>query len=113
MHKLTDAQLSIMDNLASINCRDYTIAEVLGIDVKTLKSRYSKRMIQKRAIGRVELRKLQVEKGKTGDTAMLIWRGKNDLGQTDKQERLHGVTDALGELLKEVGSKGAGLPIKE
>lgn len=32
---------------------------------------------------------------------------------TDKQERIHGVTDGLAELLKEISGNGSGLPIKQ
>lgn len=103
-YKFTDEQIAKIDDLASLNCKDYTIAEVIGCDVATLKTHFSKRLIQKRAEGRAKLRQYQWEMAKT-HPVMDIWLGKQPewLGQTDKQEVTHGVTDDLGVLLLKIG----------
>ena len=44
--------------------------------------------------------------------AAFIWL-KNRAGWKDKQEQIHGVTDALSELLKEISGSGLGIPISE
>lgn len=85
--KFTAQQIAKMDDLASINCKDYTIASVLGVDVATLTKYYSERLIKKRAEGRLKLRRAQRDKALiTKDTAMLIFLGKNELGQADRRE---------------------------
>lgn len=42
-----------------------------------------------------------------------IFTAINITKMRNKDERTHGITDALADLIKEVGGKGAGLPIKE
>lgn len=81
----TEAQISQIDDLASINCKDYTIAECLDVPLNSLKRHFGKRMIQKRAQGRVKLRQYQEGMAKTSP-AMAIFLGKNELNQTDKQD---------------------------
>ena len=83
-HKLTEEELVRLDDMASVQCKDYTIAEVLGIDVTTLKKHYSKRLIQKRAIGRVSIHKAQANM--INQPVMAIWLGKQHLSQADKVE---------------------------
>lgn len=83
--KLTQQQLQKMDKMAKNNCKDYTIANVLGIDSKTLKKHYSKRLIQKRAMGQADLRRIQRKMAKES-AAMAIFLGKNELEQADKRE---------------------------
>lgn len=41
---------------------------------------------QKRAPGKISLRRKQYEAAMTGNTALMIWLGKQYLGQSDKQE---------------------------
>jgi len=40
----------------------------------------------KSAMGKMSIRRLQFEKAKEGNTTMLIWLGKQYLGQTDKAD---------------------------
>jgi len=42
---------------------------------------------EKRGLGTVSLRRKQFEKAMNGDKTMLIWLGKQLLGQADKQEQ--------------------------
>lgn len=69
---------------------------------------YSK---QKKQIGDVLIRKAQFQKAlginKDGDNTMLIWLGKQRLGQTEKQEGQVNVAEELRKCLVETfGSKG-------
>lgn len=41
---------------------------------------------QKRGKGKISLRRKQFQKALAGDTTLLIWLGKNMLGQSDKNE---------------------------
>ena len=69
-------------------------AERIGIDYDTLVSRIKERTglsfsdykEQKKEAMRVNLRKKQYDVAMAGNVSMLIWLGKNELGQSDKNE---------------------------
>ena len=86
--KLSQNKLQRLDQLARDNCKDYTIANILDIDVTTLKKHYSKRLVKKRAEGQGELRRTQRRLSKK-NPAMAIFLGKNELEQRDKREYEH------------------------
>lgn len=71
-------------------CYDKTIARLTGIPETTLKRRCGDLISQKRAERKNNLREMQNKAAAGGNTAMLIFLGKNDLGQTDKQAIEHG-----------------------
>ena len=81
----TDEEKQQIEQMAQDNCHLDTIALALSIAKTTLVRRYGTFIEQKRAQGRTELSHQQKEKCAKGDSAMLIWRGKQDLSQTDKQ----------------------------
>jgi len=81
----TEQQIAQIDDMASINCKDYTIAQVLCIPIKTLKRHFGQRLIEKRAEFKRMLRGYQSNLAKT-TPAMAIFLGKNELGQVDRQE---------------------------
>ena len=101
--KWTNAQIEQIDDLASINCKDYTIAECLDVSLMSLKRHFGKRMIQKRAQGRVKLRQYQEGMAKTSP-AMAIFLGKNELNQTDRQD-IHQTGDGLQIVINEPKAK--------
>jgi hypothetical protein len=74
--------------MAKIQCTQEEIAAVLGIHVSTLLR--DKKFCETYKIG-IEhgkkcLRRLQWDKAETGDTAALIWLGKQYLKQRDKHD---------------------------
>jgi hypothetical protein len=81
-----------VEELARIGCTEEDMAAVLGVSVDTLQRRKRARAefrgaIEKgRASLRNSLRRLQVKKALEGNTTMLIWLGKQYLGQRDRQE---------------------------
>lgn len=81
----TVAQIAKIDELALLNCKDYTIANIIGCKVDVLKAHFGKRLIQKRAEWRATLRRNQ-QKMAENQAAMAIFLGKNDLEQTDKKQ---------------------------
>jgi hypothetical protein len=69
-------------------------AEKLGINIDTLADRikertglsFSEYKDQKKEAMRVNIRKKQYDVAMAGNVSMLIWLGKNELGQKDKSE---------------------------
>lgn len=69
--------------LAAIGCKDHEIAEWFGVDQNTLRYNFSVELIKGRETLKHSLRKKQIEVAMSGNAVMLIWLGKNLLGQSD------------------------------
>lgn len=74
-----------VQKLAAIGCTDVEIGEIIGCSHDTLTRRFKDELITGRANGKASLRRKQYEQALSGNVAMLIWLGKQYLGQTDKQ----------------------------
>jgi hypothetical protein len=83
-----------VDSMCAIQCTGEEIAGVLGCDYDTLSSAiwrekelsFSEYFEQKRSNGKMSLRRKQYSTAMEGNPTLLIWLGKNWLGQTDKME---------------------------
>lgn len=77
---------NLIENLAEIFCTHEEIASVLEVNVKTLTSREEFLEAYKRGFdkGKKSLRRAQMDCAKKGNSAMLIWLGKQYLGQSEK-----------------------------
>jgi len=85
--------------LAFAGCKNSEIAHILGCDDETLKNNYSPILDKKRAERKAALRAQQTERALKGDIPMLIFLGKNELEQTDRQtQEIPGVEAALYEI---------------
>lgn len=77
--------LEMVEDLASNGCKQETIADLMEFSVnlfrthKDLKRRYKKAVAERKA----RLRFWQTQRAKAGDTGMLIWLGKQELGQRE------------------------------
>jgi len=71
--------------MALNNCHMDTIALALNIPKQTLLDNFRSYIRQKRAEGRTELRRMQRNQAPKSP-AMAIFLGKNELGQSDKQD---------------------------
>ena len=82
--------------LAAIQCTQEEIADILEISRQTLlkdeKFLYTFRT--KKEAGKSSLRRMQWKSAEGGNVTMLIWLGKQYLGQSDKQE--NNITGELG-----------------
>ena len=76
----------LVEKLASIGCPNKEIASMVGCSIDTLADRFSKLIEKGRENGKTRIREKQIQMALGGNVAMLIWVGKNMLGQTDKQE---------------------------
>ena len=74
--------------LAVMHCTQIEIAEFLGLHVRTLQRDKEFCRIYKEACasGAMSLRRMQWAAANKGNTTMLVWLGKQYLGQRDKQE---------------------------
>ncbi len=75
-----------VQKLAAIGCTDKEIADIVGCSHDTLTRRFKEDLAFGRANGRTSLRRKQWEVALSGNVTMLIWLGKQQLGQSDKQE---------------------------
>ena len=104
---LTEDALKLIENMARIMCTEEEIAQCLGASVDTLLNADNKELfrtaIEKgKANGKQSLRRKQYEVAMKGNASMLIWLGKQWLGQTDKVEQTTSFEDLtpLADLLK-------------
>tara|TARA_R110000868_G_scaffold410518_2_gene698944 strand:- start:5126 stop:5518 length:393 start_codon:yes stop_codon:yes gene_type:complete len=87
-----EIDLDAVERAASIGCIKEEIAAVIGVAPSTLYLRMTKEPEIAAAIergqskGRATLRRLQWQGANEGNATMLIWLGKQMLGQRDKQE---------------------------
>ena len=87
--------------LASFGCSITEIAKYFRIDESTVRKKYKDELETGRESLKVRLRQLQWDHAARGNTALLIWLGKQYLGQTDRKE-----IDLIGNLesvLKDCG----------
>lgn len=97
--KEPDVDANVMERLAAICCTMTEIAAVTGLSVDTLERRFAVPIKRGREVGKATLRREQYRLAMNGNPTMLIWLGKQLLGQSDKTEqRVTGLTFSLGNL---------------
>lgn len=82
--KEPDVPPDVMERMAAICCTMTEIAAVTGLSVDTLERRYAEPIKRGREVGKATLRREQYRLAMNGNPTMLIWLGKQLLGQTDK-----------------------------
>ena len=83
-----------VEKLCSIHCTGEEIAAILNIDYDTLnaaikreyKLSFSDYYKKHSSTGKASLRRMQFRAAESGNTTMLVWLGKQYLGQVDKRE---------------------------
>ena len=75
-----------LERLAEQGTPQEDIAKILLVSVNTLDRRYGELIAKSAARGREKLRAKQYELAIAGNVTMLIWLGKQWLGQTDKND---------------------------
>jgi hypothetical protein len=89
-----EVDFDMLEKLCSISCTADECATILKMSVDTIERALKSELeltfaaFYKRHAGqgKVSLRRKQFEVAMTGNVSMLIWLGKQWLGQTDKQE---------------------------
>ena len=69
--------------LAAIGCKDTEICDWIGIDKNTLSYNFATELLKGRENLKQSLRQAQIKLALGGNATMLIWLGKNLLGQSD------------------------------
>jgi hypothetical protein len=98
---LTAINWEEFDKLCGFQATLQEIAEWFGVSVDTIERacvrekgmNFAEYFEQKKGAGRVSLRRRQHEVALSGNVPMLIWLGKQYLGQKDKQEHEIGGKD--------------------
>jgi hypothetical protein len=73
-----------VQKLAEIGCKDIEICVWFGIDENTLTYNFRRELDVGREHLKQSLRRAQIALALSGNPTMLIWLGKNILGQTDQ-----------------------------
>lgn len=97
-----------IENLCKLMCTAEEIAGFLSVSVDTLERRireehgctFAEYFKEHSAQGKISLRRHQYKLAEAGNATMLIWLGKQYLGQTDKQEVDNKSTDGSMSLTK-------------
>lgn len=69
--------------LAALGCKDNEICDWFGIDGNTLRYNFSVELLKGREELKQSLRRAQIKLALSGNATMLIWLGKNLLGQSE------------------------------
>jgi hypothetical protein len=72
-----------VEKLASIGMKNSEIAEWLGIDDSTLNYNFKQELVKGKHNLHCSLRQAQIRLAMSGNATLLIWLGKNILGQSD------------------------------
>ena len=75
-----------VEKLAGLGCTNTEIASFFDVGEHVIRKSYAEFLEKGRDKGKIRLRQWQMKAAERGKVAMLIWLGKQMLGQTDKQE---------------------------
>ena len=75
-----------VEKLSSYGCTNTEIASFFGCDRSLITKSYSQFLTKGRDKGKIRLRQMQWKAADKGNVSMLIWLGKQILGQTEKSE---------------------------
>jgi len=73
--------------LAKLQCTNEEIAQFFNVNRDTISDRFSAVILKGREVGRTSLRRAQFKHAIKGNPTLLIWLGKQYLGQTEKLEK--------------------------
>ena len=89
-------------NLAKIGCTYSEIAAVVGCSKSTLSDRFRTEIDKGHEELKKSIRRMQLQAANKGNVAMLIWLGKQYLGQRDKSEVSVGAADLYTDPIDQV-----------
>jgi hypothetical protein len=74
----------VVENYARHGATNAEIGAMVGCDERTVRRRFADFLAKGRSERRQKLREKQYDVALSGNVTMLIWLGKNELGQSDK-----------------------------
>jgi hypothetical protein len=104
---LIEIDESMLEGLASIGCTVEELGLVLGCSPDTLQRRYAAVLKKGRMMGLVSLRRMQFQAAREGNITMMIWLGKQLLGQKDKLEDSTRNLDRIDALIAAIMLSGS------
>ena len=87
--KKYDIDTNEVEKVAGYGCTNIEIADFFGCSADLIEKSYSEFLTKGRADLKKRLRKAQLDTAMKGNSTMLIWLGKQMLGQVDRQEVEH------------------------
>lgn len=72
--------------LAQLGCKNEEIADFLGCSPQTIESRFQPELDKGRADLKMSLRRMQIQAAQRGNVVMMIWLGKQMLGQIERSQ---------------------------
>ena len=87
--KKYDIDTNEVEKLSGYGCTNTEIADFFGCSADLIEKSYSEFLTKGRANLKKRLRKAQLDTAVQGNATMLIWLGKQMLGQVDRQEIEH------------------------
>lgn len=84
--KADEIDRELVWRLACLQCTLREIADAVGVNHETVRRHFSDLIEKGRSVGKKSLRRAQWEKAMNGDTRLLVWLGKQYLGQKDAPE---------------------------
>jgi hypothetical protein len=73
----------LLYKLAQIHCTMREMVDIMGVSQDTLKRNYAHIIDKGKSEGKMRLRRKQIEVAMSGNHTMLIWLGKQMLGQSE------------------------------
>ena len=86
---------NLVEQLAKLHCTYKEIASITGVSVDTLERRCADLIDKAMEQGKTSLRREQWRMALNGDRVMLIWLGKQYLGQSEKIETKNENSDKI------------------
>ena len=91
--------LKVVEGMASVGATTVEIAAFLGISEAVIRKRCDDLLAKARSSVKMRLRQAQVKGALDGNPTLLIWLGKQMLGQQDKLEHQINVGDVKSRLV--------------
>lgn len=97
MKKIASVSSDTVRALAAVQCTPEEIAQVVGTTPKRIRHAYADDIEAGRQQSCASLKRKQFEMAMAGDKTMLIWLGKQYLGQADRTENRHVLGSEAGK----------------
>jgi hypothetical protein len=78
---------AVVETLAKVGATNCEIADHFMVDEGTIRKRFSDLLAKARSTRKIKLREMQWKLAEKGNLGMMIWLGKQELGQSEKVEQ--------------------------